>query len=93
MCLEFLFNVRGVSSSCNIVPIKCGLAINWVSFAGPSRHSGCAALAERFTAAAVRVSVEWGSGGGEGGEGQRERAPFTIRSPSCRLISRHLSAN
>lgn len=52
-----------------IVPIKCGLAINWVSFAGPSRHSGCAALAERFTAAAVRVSVEWGSGGGEGAKG------------------------
>lgn len=74
-----------------IVPIKCGLAINWVSFAGPSRHSGCAALAERFTAAAaVRVSVEWGW---RRGEGQRERAPFTIRSPSCRLISRHLSAN
>lgn len=52
-----------------IVPIKCGLTINWVSFAGPSRHSGCAALAERFTAATVRVSVEWGSGGGEGAKG------------------------
>lgn len=80
MCLEFLFNVRGVSNSCNIVPIKCGLAINWVSFAGPSRHSGCAALAERFTAAAVRVSVEWGWI-----RGRRAARASTFHNPLAKL--------
>lgn len=66
-----------------IVPIKCGLAINWVSFAGPSRHSGCAALAERFTAAAVRVSVEWGKWGWR--RGRRAARASTFHNPLAKL--------
>lgn len=93
MYLEFLFNVCAGSAIVAIVPIKCGLPINWVSFAGPSRHSGCAALADGLQQRRLSGSVWSEEVGVETGEGQRERAPFTIRSPSCRLISRHLSAN
>lgn len=83
MYLEFLFNVCAGSAIVAIVPIKCGLPINWVSFAGPSRHSGCAALADGLQQRRLSGSV-WREevGGGDGGRAARAS---TFHNPLAKL--------